>query len=223
MLNIKQKHLFERSIFESNNWIMFLFIAGLYLLTIFYSNHFIFTNSLYYASYNNIPVHNITQVLTFQNKWKWMGFVFVLLMLFVRINFTSACIAIGCYLLDFRISFSNLFRIVLVAEICLAFGMVVRIIWLTFTPPNTLADIQYFSPLSLAQILGPQNIPKYLIYLCQTINIFEIAYWLVLAVGLVVFLEKPFGKMFKLVMSSYGVGLLLWIVFVSYLTVTLAP
>lgn len=85
---------------------------------------------------------------------------------------------------------------------------------------NTIKEIQHFSSLSFAQLIGPTNIPKYLLYLCQTINIFEIAYWLVLAAGLVAFLEKPFGKMFKLVMSSYGLGLLLWIVFVSYLTVT---
>lgn len=192
-----------------------------YILVSFYTNHYIITRSLYFESFaNQLPVDKIYQLLSFKRKWEWIGLAITPALLFVRISFTIICVLIGCFLSEIKITGKNVFRIVLVAELFFAIGLVTRIIWLTFTPINSFVDIQNFSPLSLAQLLGPTNIPKYLLYLCQTINIFEIAYWLVLAAGLVAFLGKPFGKMFKLVMSSYGLGLLLWIVFVSYLTVT---
>lgn len=215
MITISKKY------FDLNNFTAISFFIILYLLIAFYTSHFIITRSLYLSSLDSqISYNRINQLFLMRQRWQWMGFALVPIILFLRICITSVCLSIGCFLSDYKLSFNDLFRIALVAEICLAFGMAVRVIWLTFVPPNTLTDIQYFSPLSLAQLLGPQNIPKYLLYLCQTINIFEITYWLVLAAGLVAFLEKPFSKMFKLVMSSYGVGLLLWIVFVSYLTVT---
>lgn len=215
MITISKKY------FDLNNFAAIFFFIILYLLIAYYNSHFIITKSLYLSSFDSqISYNRINQLFFMRQRWQWVGFTLVPIILFLRICLTSACLSIGCFLSDFKLSFSNLFRTALVAEICLAFGMAVRIIWLTFVPPNTITDFQYFSPLSLAQLIGPRSIPKYLLYLCQTINLFEIAYWLLLAAGLVAFLEKPFGKMFKLVMSSYGLGLLLWIVFVSYLTVT---
>lgn len=215
---------FNKEEFNFNILIYFIFIAILYILISLYTNHFILTISLYHNSFDSqLSYSRINELFSNRYRWEWVALAVLPLILLIRISFTSACLAIGCFLQDFRLSFKNIFRISLVAEICLAVGMIVRITWLTFTPATTLTDIQYFSPLSLAQLLGPKSIPKYLLYLCQTINVFEIAYWVVLAFGLVAFLQKPFSKMFKLVISSYGVGLLLWIIFVSYLTVTFSP
>lgn len=207
--------------FEFKNWTALALLALLYLLILFYCNKFIVTRSLFYNSLDTqLSYSRIDQLFSIRRRWEWTGIAIIPFLLLTRVSFVSACISISCYLSNLRISYKNIFHIAIVAEICLAAGMLIKIIWLTFIPVNTLKDVQYFSPLSLAQLLGPTSIPKYLLYLCQTINIFEIAYWLVLAAGLVAFLGKPFGKMFKLVMSSYGLGLLLWIVFVSYLTVT---
>lgn len=211
----------RKDTFSFNIFVAFSIFVIFYLLANVYLNQYIYTKSLYYITFGNqLPYVKIDQLINEKDQWMWVGYIIVPLVLFIKMVYSSICLSIGCFLSEYKLDFKNIFSIVIVAEICLAFGMIIRIIWLTFMSINNLSDIKYFGPLSLAQLIGSRVIPNYLLYFCQTINIFEIAYWLVLAAGLVAFLKKPFGKMFKLVMSSYGVGLLLWIVFVSYLTVT---
>ncbi|WP_165840885.1 hypothetical protein [Larkinella punicea] len=48
------------------------------------------------------------------------------------------------------------------------------------------------------------------------------AYWFLLAYGVTQTLEMSFSKAFSLVLSSYGIGLLLWITVVVFITVTYA-
>ncbi len=55
----------------------------------------------------------------------------------------------------------------------------------------------------------------------QLVNLFEIAYWLLLADLLKKIINRPFWKSFEFVLSTYGVGLLIWTVFVVFLTLNL--
>lgn len=57
-------------------------------------------------------------------------------------------------------------------------------------------------------------------YPLQTLNVFELVYWLLLAKGVSEALNRDFTRSFELVMASYGSALVLWIVTVMFLTVT---
>ncbi|GAB3250601.1 hypothetical protein GCM10027347_08480 [Larkinella harenae] len=63
---------------------------------------------------------------------------------------------------------------------------------------------------------------QYWHYPLQTANLFEFAYWFLLAYGVSDACKEPFSKAFSLVRSSYGVGLLLWVTLVVFVTVTYA-
>jgi hypothetical protein len=93
---------------------------------------------------------------------------------------------------------------------------------------NTLEDLQ-FQPLSTMELLNAKSIDPLFVYPLSLINVFELGYFLVLAWLLVNVIneaneERPvgFGKSLKLVTASYGSGLLLWVVFVMFITLNLS-
>jgi len=90
-----------------------------------------------------------------------------------------------------------------------------------FKSVNTLEDLQ-FQPLSLLELFDKSKVSTFLIYPCSLIGVFELLYWLVLAWLLGGVADKPFGSSLKTVASSYGIGLLLWVLFVMFLTVNLS-
>lgn len=93
---------------------------------------------------------------------------------------------------------------------------------LLFQTNYTLEDLQYFYPLSALNIVGYKGLESWFIYPLQVLNLFELAYWLLLAyfIGKLAFTEKDKGKPmdlgFKIVASSYGSALLLWVVVVMF-------
>jgi hypothetical protein len=50
-------------------------------------------------------------------------------------------------------------------------------------------------------------------------NVFEVAYWFLLAVGLRHYLGRPLGRMLLLVLGSYGLGLVCWMAGVEFLVI----
>ena len=83
----------------------------------------------------------------------------------------------------------------------------------------SLEYIQTFYPLSLLNLVVIENIPQYLIYPLQLINIFELAYWIVLAFLIKVYTNRSFDKSFSFVAGTYGVGLFAWVILVVFLSI----
>jgi hypothetical protein len=84
---------------------------------------------------------------------------------------------------------------------------------LFFKKVDGLEDLNYY-PLSLINITGTDDLYKWLVYPLQTLNLFELGYWLLLAKGLEITCSKDFSNMLILVLSTYVLGLLIWIMIV---------
>ena len=82
-----------------------------------------------------------------------------------------------------------------------------------------LNELQYIASFSLLSIINNKNIDPWFIYPLYTINIFEILYWLFLAFILKTLLQKEYTRMIKFVFSTYGVGLLIFIIVVMFINV----
>jgi hypothetical protein len=94
----------------------------------------------------------------------------------------------------------------------------IKVVWFSFQPDYTLEDLQYFMPGSLLNLFNPKEIEPWLVYPLQSINIWEVAFWFALAYELKEYFEDNFASSFGTVMASYGSGLVIWIVFVVFLT-----
>ena len=78
------------------------------------------------------------------------------------------------------------------------------------------------------ELLNSDVVDPIFIYPLSLLNVFELLYFVVLAWLLVGVIneanqERPvnFGKSLKLVTASYGSGLLLWVVFVMFISLNL--
>ncbi len=101
-----------------------------------------------------------------------------------------------------------------------AAGIAKLVILIFFKEVDTLDDLQ-FQPLSLMQLFDKGSVDALLVYPLSLLNVFEVLYWLALAWLLTGVVEKPMGSTFKTVATSYGPGLLVWVLFVMFLTVNL--
>lgn len=174
----------------------------------------------------NFNKFQIDNYLKFQEKWQWVSYIIIPIFLFIKSIIISSILYIGTFFYGkAKITFKQLLVEVIKAEFAFLGVGVCKIIWFYFFQTNyTLEDLQYFYPLSALNIVGYQGLEPWFIYPLQVLNLFELAYWLMLAyfIGKLAFTEKDKGKPMdlglKIVASSYGSALLLWVVVVMFFT-----
>lgn len=168
----------------------------------------------------------LLEYLNFQKQWQWLSYVIIPFLLLIKITLISSILCVGAFFYSkAKVTFKQLFNAVVKAEFVFLGVGVAKIIWFYFFQTNyTLEDLQYFYPLSALNIVGYEGLDAWFIYPLQVLNLFELAYWLVLAffIGKLAFTEKDKGKPmdlgFKIVASSYGSALLLWVVVIMFFT-----
>jgi hypothetical protein len=162
-------------------------------------------------------------------KGRWIGYAIIPLFVLLRAFYTSVFLYIGIFFTELKVDFGKLFKIALLADfvyVLSAFAKLVILIF--FKEVNTLEDLQ-FQPLSVMELLHVKSIDPLFVYPLSLLNLFELAYFLALAMLLVNVINQAneertlhFSKSLKLVTASYGSGLLLWVVFVMFITLNLS-
>lgn len=162
----------------------------------------------------------IEQYFEFQDKWQLLTYIFVPIVLLIKTLLISSVIYIGSFFLNkIPLTFKQIWNIVLTAEFIFLLIGIIKIIWFYFFQTNyNLEDIQYFYPFSALNIVGYQELEPWLIYPFQVLNLFELGYWLILAYYIGKAAETTMDNGLKIVASSYGSSLLLWVVLVMFFT-----
>jgi hypothetical protein len=206
--------------YRFNNWQLFTALSAVYVLLMYYANHFIVSDQLFYHSLgNDMSIDKIDALLSNQKKYAWASYAIMPLLLLLKVSLTAVCLSLGGFVTNMETPYKKMFKIALFAELALLLGSVVQGLCLQlFTHIETLEDIQTFAPFSLYGLFDPHRVPVYLNYPLRVLNVFEIGYWLLLALGLRALLGKPFGKMLGFVLGSYGTGLLIWVIVIVFFT-----
>jgi hypothetical protein len=183
----------------------------------------VLTDDLYFNSFGEqLTYERIVKLIEKQRDWKWISYVFVPLFYFVKFTAVIFFLSIGALLLRIEYSIIEFYLVVINSEFVYIMSLLSKTIWFGLFQSNfTLIDLQHFSPLSIFSIFNPHEIGAWLIYPLQLLNLFELAYWCVLAWQLKNILNRDFIGSLGFVASTYGVGLLLWVIFVMFLTVSL--
>jgi hypothetical protein len=206
--------------YRNKNWQLYIYLLVGYLTIAYVSNKYIFTDTLFYNSYaTQLTAERIAQILSFRYRFTWLGYLLTPLTLLIRIFLISLIFYTGTILSGLKVEFKSLFRIALQAEFVLLFAFFIKMYWVYFFMPNvSLKTIAFFQPLSIINFFSIDEIPKWFVYPLQLINLFEISYWLLLAYLLEKVIKRSFWKSFEFVLGTYGVALLIWAVFVIFLT-----
>ncbi len=211
--------------------VLYLLILSCCYLIIGKLSFFIFDiNELLNESFSdNFTLEQINYIFDFKKKIEWISYIISPMYLTFKIFIISNIIYIGLFFLNMKnISFKDVFNKILIAEFIFLLVPIFKILWFYFSQTNyTLQDLQYFYPLSALNIIGYQGLDVWFIYPLQTLNLFELAYWFLLAyyVGKIASPTKsidekkyPIDFGLKIVASSYGSALLLWVVVVMFFT-----
>ncbi len=184
--------------------------------------HVFITDDLFFDYLGEqLAYDRIVELLTMSKKWEWIGYVLIPIIYLIKIFFVGCCLAVGVLLANLKVPFRSLLYIAVVSELVFLIAPVIKIFWFgVFFTDYTLQDLQNFSPLSVLSLVGADSIEPFLVYPLSLLNLFELLYWILLALGLASLTKESFKKMFGLVTSSYGLGLLLWVLVVVFLTVS---
>jgi hypothetical protein len=194
------------------------------LLFAFFISYFfqseIVTNDLIVDFYSHqLSSAQIEKMLINQERFEWIGYLFIPIFYLIKILAITLCIYSGVLILNLsNLTFSKIFSAIVIADMLFLIPGVIKIFWFSFQPDYTLEDLQYFMPGSLLNFFNPKEIEPWLVYPLQSINIWEVAFWFAMAYELKEYFENDFASSFGTVMSSYGSGLVIWIVFVVFLT-----
>lgn len=192
--------------------ILTIFIAAL-------SSSMFISEELFYNSFSDlISVDKIDEIMQISKRWVLLGYAFVPLTILLRSLYTATCLYSASFFGKSTLQFKDCFTISLKADAVFLLANIAILIYWSLVGVNTIEEYSV-NPFSLLRIVDSANIERWLRYPLLQISLFELLYWLTLAKFLSIASVKPFGKSLAFVVGSYGVGLLLWIVVVMFLTI----
>jgi hypothetical protein len=212
-----------KDIYTNNNIqvsVLFVFITAIYLVLAYISDQFILGDEVYIRSFSD---QTIETILNIRERYGWLNYVFMPLTLFLKIFFPALCISIGAVLSSLEFKFKTFFKAVLLAEAVFILAQIVYLINLSqhLDALTIETSLNYF-PLSVLSIYGVENVVPWLHYPLQTLNLFEVFYILIISWLLSKQWKPNFIESLNIVLPSYGTGLLLWLVLVTFLTLQIS-
>lgn len=224
MICLKPLHHTQGTASTENSWLFFAVISAISLLLTFAGQHLLFSDELYFnALAEQMTYEQIQKTIAQSHEWAWLGYCIIPIFNLLKFILVASCITLGYYFEADRWVFKPFFRVAIQAELVLLLPSVIKLTWFLFVQPDySLQDLQFFYPLSLLNLVEPTDVAPWLAYPLQLGNLFELAYWMVLAYGISEVIETPIPKAFGLVAASYGSGLLVWVVFIMFLTVNMS-
>ena len=209
------------SIFKHDFWLLYFTFCLSMTLLVFTGNHLLIDDNLIFNTYSEqLSFEQIKTTLENTKKWEWLTYVLIFGLYLVKFVLISGCLKIGLFFIDKHISFTAILKATITAEMVFLIPILVKIIWFLFINTNySLIDLQSFAPLSIINIFESEDLEPFLIYPFQLLNLFELLYFIVLAFQLKRFFDNNITDSFQLVLTTYGSGLFVWVIFVVFLIV----
>jgi len=164
-------------------------------------------------------LYTIESILETKEKFWWASYFIQVVIVLSKVLFATLCIFIGIVLSDIELSFKDLFRSILLAEFIFIIAQAMYLINLYVHRVELTFDTtaNYF-PLSMLSFYSVESVVPWLHYPLQTLNLFEVAYILCISWLLSKQWKPDYVESLNIVIPSYGLGLLVWMVLVVFLT-----
>jgi hypothetical protein len=196
-------------------------LIGATFLLIYLTDKYILTLNFYENSGD--PVSGIPgqESQVYDNLQKWIYFSSALYLL-VKLGMIALILYTALFLADQHVAFNRVFNVVVLAEFVFFIPAIIKVLWFHYYYPNgSLLDWHRFYVLSAITVFG--SAPADWFYALQTLNVFEIGYWFLLAYGISRITEMNFDRSLRIVVFSYVPALFLWIAVVTFCCLMLFP
>ncbi|WP_299707387.1 hypothetical protein [uncultured Pontibacter sp.] len=210
-----------QDIFNNNAWVTFLLCCLVGSIILYVQQNFVRTEEVYFNTYGDqLTLERISELIQVQKKWHYLSHLLIPLSYLLQISLVVVCVSIGFALNGLKVEFKKLYAIVTNATIVFLIGKALNLLILLVIGINRLDDELNLDKFSLLGLIGKSNVDELLWYPLWLLNMFEILFMLLLAVGLCYNYSMNFRKSIGLVISTYGLGLLVWIMFVLFFQLT---
>ncbi len=187
-------------------------------------NYLLVSDNLIFNEYSSqLSFERITELIESNKKYKYITFLLVPLIYLIKFSSVALFLTIGNFFLKDKLEFKKIFKVVIICEIVFLIPIIIKIFWFLFVQTDySLGNLKSFSPLSLINFFELDKIEKWVRYPLRLFNIFEIIYCFFLAFNLKDALSISLQNAFLVVITSYGSAILLWVVFITFLSLNAA-
>lgn len=201
-------------------YLLFLGIVFANIVLTFSLNYLLVDDNLIFNEYSSqLSYERIKEILELNEKYKYITFLLIPLIYILKFSVITIILTIGFFFLNDKLEFKKIFNAVTICEAVFLIPVIIKIIWFLFLQTNyTLGDLKSFSPISLINFFDLTKLEKWMLYPIKLINVFEFFYCFTLALSLKNPLNISVKNTLLVVSLSYGTGLLLWVVFVTFLS-----
>jgi hypothetical protein len=131
-----------------------------------------------------------------------------------KFTITAFVIWIGCFMFGYKITYPQLWGIVLVGEFAFLIPEVLKLAWFFFFVGDPdYFDLSAFYPFSVLQLYDYNTLPDKWMYPLKALNLFEVLYWIALVAGVHYTANKRKKIAYYIVFSSYVLMFIFWLIF----------
>ena len=210
--------------FEAQNaWIVFALLCVGYATTAYIQDTMILTKEVFYNTLGEqMTIERIDRMLEKEAKWEFIGYLFIPIAIAFQTFLIASCLNCGTIMMNYQIRFRPLFTLVLRSSVVFLLMKLALTFILLFSHIQVFDDLITVNKFALAGFVDKSDIPTWLMYPLSILNIFEAAFWLLLTFGMGLLLQRPFKASLGFVATTYGLGLLMWMVFIIFLQLNLS-
>ena len=209
---------------QINYWGYFICLCLVLALIMVIEKTIIVSDTLYFEALSEtVAYERIQEMLSFQKEWVWLGYVMIPVVVTLKVFLISICLLTGFVLNRQKVSFKHTFQMVLLLEAVWLVPALIKTTYFLIAKDYTLQSLNSFYPHSLLALFDAKNLNLVLVYPIYTLNLVELVYILLLGVGVQRLTNQVYTDSLKDVLSTYFVGLLVWVLCVCFLMVSLAP
>lgn len=208
-------------------WKLFLGIVALNLLIIMVSQLTLVNEIVFFNTYSDqLTYDNAMELFQKMQSLSWVTYAITPVVLFLKFSAVSILIFVGIFFSDLHqeVTLGKVFKVVIVSELIFIAASIVKLLWFIFFAGNyTLEDMSFFYPLSLINLFSRSEVATYWVYPLQTVNVFQVLYVLLLALGLskISSLRKQIAD--RVVLITYIPAMAAWVTVVMFLTIDTMP
>lgn len=206
-----------------HKWKLFSGIVLVNLLLILLSQMALINEIVFFNSYSEqLTYDRSMELFSMMKSYAWISYLLCPLVLIIKFSVVSFVIYIGVFFFDMQkeISIRKVFTVVIACEAVFILASIIKLLWFIFFAGNyTLNDLSFFYPLSLINLFRQPEVASYWVYPLQTVNLFQLAYVLMLAAGLAKISSVKRDATDKIILITYVPAIFIWIVFIMFLTI----
>lgn len=169
----------------------------------------------------NMPIINDIlkrKILNEFQKLRWLSLLLAPIIILLRVSLVASCFFVGSLLFDGfgKLEYGRCFNVALKADVILLFSAVISSAILLFAGNESTVYVS--KCMSLLYFFDLENIEPWLVMPIGVLNVFEAVYWFFMAALLAVALKKSYKDALNFVLCTYGTGLVLFILFIIFVT-----